>query len=135
MNLGRFQPGQTVNIAVSTVDGDGNPAMPDAAPIATITAPDSTVLFAGKIALTATPFLFSLPIFVGIPYSVGTYQVEYQWLVAGVSVNASDTFDVIHGGDAGGRIIAMYAYDRPEASYVVAQLTSGNVVQGRNPRL
>ena len=29
----------------------------------------------------------------------------------------------------------MFAYDRPEAGYVLAQLGGGKLVQGRNPRI
>jgi hypothetical protein len=48
---------------------------------------------------------------------------------------ASDTFDLIAGGDEGGAVVSMFAIDRPEARYVVGQLASGKLVQGRNPRL
>ncbi len=135
MDLGRFQPGPSVTIGLSTVNAAQSPAMPDAAPIATIVNASSVTIWTGKIALTPTPFLFSLPIFLGIAYPVGTYQVSYSWDVLGVPVTASDQFEVIAGGDIGGRVISMYAYVRPEATYVVGQLTSGTIVQGRNPRL
>ena len=136
MDLGRFQPGQIVGIGVSTVDAADAPAWPDAAPVATITDGDNNVVWTGKIALDPNrAYRFSLSVFLGVPYSLGTYQVGYAWSIGAFSGTASDTFEVIHGGDVGGRIIAMYAYDRPEARYVVAQLTSGNIVQGRNPRL
>lgn len=135
MNLGRFQQGQIVKISIATVDGNDLPATPDAAPVATIRDPSNAVIFSGKLAMDGGTQLFSLPIFVGISYPLATYTVGYTWSVGGFNGTGSDTFDVIHGGDVGGRIIAMYAYDRPEARYVVAQLTSGNIVQGRNPRL
>lgn len=135
MNLGRFQPGQVVKISVATVDGSGTPATPDAAPVATIRNGSNAVIWTGKLAMDGSTKVFSLAVFVGIPYPLGTYTVTYQWAVGGFNGTGSDTFDVIHGGDVGGRVISMYAYDRPEARYVVAQLTSGNIVQGRNPRL
>jgi hypothetical protein len=135
MNLGRFQPGQVVNISIQTVDSFDLPATPDAAPVAKIRDSLNAVVFSGKMAMDGSTKVFSLSVFVGISYPLGTYTVSYQWVVGGFHGTGSDTFDVIHGGDVGGRIISMYAYDRPEARYVVAQLTSGNVVQGRNPRL
>lgn len=135
MDLGRFQPGQVVTLGVSTVDGSANPAWPDAAPVATIRDSSSNVIWSGKISLDGGAYHFSLPVFVGISYSVGTYQVTYAWAVNGTAVASSDSFDVIAGGDIGGSVVSMYAYVRPEATYVVAQLSSGNLVQGRNPRL
>ena len=136
MNLGRFQPGQILPIGVTTVDGTGTPTWPDTAPVATVKDAGNNVIWTGKVALDPdTPYRFSSALFLGIPYSLGTYSVGYEWSVGVYNGTATDTFDVISGGDVGGRIIAMYAYDRPEARYVVAQLTSGNIVQGRNPRL
>lgn len=135
MDLGRFQPGQNVLIGVSTVDGSDNPAWPDVAPIATITDSNNDTIWTGKLALDGGAFHFSLSVFVGIAYSVGTYSVSYQWTVDGAVVTAQDRFDVVAGGDIGGAVISMYAYVRPESTYVVAQLSSGNLVQGRNPRL
>lgn len=136
MNLGRFQSGQSVTIAVSTLGSTSLPVMPDAAPVATIKDSVGDVILLRKLALERFGSnVFSLDVFLGVRYPLGTYTVEYQWVVGGFTGTGSDTFDVIHGGDVGGRIISMYAYDRPEARYVVAQLTSGNFVQGRNPRL
>lgn len=135
MYLGRFQPGGVVKIRVATTDGSSNPVTPDAAPVATIRDPSNAVIFTGKMAMDGGTQVFSLNIFLGLPYPLATYTVGYSWSVGGFNGTGSDTFDVIHGGDIGGRIISMYAYDRPEARYVVAQLTSGNIVQGRNPRL
>ena len=135
MDLGRIQPGQFVTIGVATVDGAGHPATPDAAPVATITDASNAVVFAGKIPMRRDTRHFALPIFAGITLPLGTYTVSYAWAVGVFGGTATDTFTIIHGGDIGGRIISMYAYDRPEARYVVAQLSSGNIVQGRNPRL
>lgn len=135
MNLGRFQPGQRVLLGVSTVDGSANPAWPDSAPVATITDSNNDTIWTGKIALDGDQYHFSLNVFLGIAYSVGTYQVAYAWAVNGTPVTATDTFDVIAGGDIGGAVVSMYGYVRPESTYVVAQLDSGNIVQGRNPRL
>ena len=136
MSLGRFQAGQFLTLAVNTTDAGHVPALPDSAPVMTITDSGSAVIATAKVPLDPLlPFTFGMRIFLGLEFALGTYTVGYAWTVNGSGVSVSDTFDLIAGGDAGGRIIAMYGYDRPEAKYVVTQLTSGNVVQGRNPRL
>lgn len=134
MDLGRRQQGQYVNLRVETTDSSGDPAQPDAAPVATITDAGSNVVATIKIPMSRVENVFSLPLFLGASYLLGTYIVEYSWSVGGVIRNSSDSFDVIHGGDIGGGVIAIYGYDRPEARYVVAQLSSGKLVQGRNPK-
>ena len=126
--LGRFQQGQNVTIGVSTT------AAPDAAPIATIKDSSGDTIWSGGIALVAAN-TFSLSIFIGVVFSLGTFTVTYSWAIKGVAGTATDTFDVIGGGDPGGKVVSMYSYVRPDATYVVAQLSSGNTVQGRNPRL
>lgn len=135
MSLGRFQLGQSVPLSLSVVNSGGSPVWPDAAPTATITDSGSHVIAEFKMAMTGASYVFSADEFLGLDYTLGTYSLSYQWFVGGSSVSASDSFDVAPGGDAGGRVISMYAYSRPEASYVVGQLSSGNIVQGRNPRL
>jgi hypothetical protein len=42
---------------------------------------------------------------------------------------------VVPGGDPGGAVISVFAHDRPESGYVLAQLGGGKLVQGRNPRI
>jgi hypothetical protein len=134
MYLGRFQQGQPVRLAVSPVSG-GNPATPDSAPVATVTGPVGFASFSAKLAMDGGPTAFALAIPLVAEFLLGTYSVSYSYSVGGNAGTASDTFDVIAGGDPGGRIISMTAYDRPEARYVVTQLSSGRIVQGRNPTI
>jgi hypothetical protein len=138
MDLGRFQAGQVVTVGVTTLDSGGSPATPDAAPAATVKDPGGNTVWSGKLPMAPgayPPTAFALPVFVGVGYSLGTYTVSYTWAVGAFNGTASDTFTVIGGGDVGGRVISLYAYGRPEARFVVAQLSSGNTIQGRNPRL
>ncbi|SIO38004.1 hypothetical protein SAMN05444166_4234 [Singulisphaera sp. GP187] len=135
MNLGRYQQGQTVTIGLAVVDANGDPASPITAPTAVITDADDSVVASLKLAMNGNSTAFALGVFLGINYSLGTYTVTYSYQSGAFSGSASDTFTVIPGGDPGGRVISLYAYDRPEARYVVAQLTSGLILQGRNPRL
>lgn len=133
-DLGRFQLGQSVPLAVATVDGQGAPASPDAAPTAAITGPSGDPVATVELAMAGDDRHFALPFFLGLSLPLGTYGVAYSYLILGAAMAASATFTVIPGGDTGGAIISMFAFDRPEARYVVAQLESGRLVQGRNPR-
>jgi len=135
MNLGRFQLGQFVTLGLSTVNTVGVPTAPDAAPMATITTPGVVAGAPFKLAMNGGPLAFALSIQLGLAYGLGTFSVTYTYSVNGAALTGGDTFTVIAGGDPGGGIIAMAYYERPEAGYVVTQLTSGRIVQGRNPSL
>lgn len=133
MDLGRYVKGQFVTPAVAVVSG-GNAATPDAAPTATISGPSPTRTV--KLAMDGGPTAFALPIQIDDSFALGTYSVEYAYSVGGSAGSpSSDTFDVIAGGDLGGKVIAMAAYVRPDAQYVVVQTDAGKLLQGRNPRL
>lgn len=134
MNLGRFQQGQIVKLNVSPFDNVGVSTVPDSAPLATIRDQYSNAMAFLKMPMNRSVVGFSIPVFLGVGFPLGTYTVTYSWSIGDYQGSASDSFDVISGGDIGGGVIAMYGYDRPEARYVVAQLSSGNLVQGRNPK-
>lgn len=127
-SLGRFQVGDLVPMEV--LPG----GVPDAAPVATVKDSMMNVMFVAKMAMNEAPDFFSLPLFLDARFAVGTFSVTYSYAVSGVLGTASDSFDVVAGGDPGGRVIAMTAYDRPEAQYIVVQMQSGYLMQGRNPR-
>lgn len=139
MDLGRYQRGQKVPIGVNAVDGSSNPVEPDEAPVATIRDPASNVvatLALPRVAPSRTSF--GAGFFLGVLFqTLGTYQVSYAYTFAeGTGQgSASDSFEVIAGGDEGGSVVAMFSLDRPEARYVVGQLGCGKLAQGRNPRL
>lgn len=127
-SLGRFQRGQKVPLAVAC------PAAPDAAPVATITlnnAPVATI----ALPMAGDTLHFGLSYRIGSAFVLGTYRVAYAYAIGGVPSAAIDEFDVVAGGDSMGEVISMFWYGRPEASYVVAQLGGGRLVQGRNPHL
>lgn len=127
-SLGRFQLGDVVVLEV--LPG----FVPDAAPVMTVKDGSDATIVTAKMAMNGGPTAFSLPLFLGSLFAVGTFSVTYSYAVAGVTGSASDSFDVVAGGDPGGRVIAMTAYDRAEAQYVVVQMASGYLMQGRNPR-
>lgn len=135
MDLGRKQWGQVVNLRVLTINSSDQPSAPDNAPVVVVTKPDSTVQFTAKMAMDGGSLAFALPILLGVDFALGIYGVSYTYSVGGFEQTASDTFTLIPGGDPGGNVISMMFYDRPESSYVLAQLANGRLVQGRNPTL
>jgi hypothetical protein len=134
---GSFAQGQVVTLQVRTYAYQGRPALPDSAPTATIIAPDNSVVMpATSMPITDksnSPYLFSLPINLGVSWGLGRYRVVYQWSVGGYRGSSLDNFDVSTGGDATGSIVSLFSYDRPEARYVIAQTSGGQLIQGRNP--
>lgn len=127
-SLGRYQLGDIVSteliIGVS----------PDAAPTLTVTDHSDAAIVTAKMAMNGGSTSFALPLFLGSLFSIGTFSVTYSYAVGGSPGMASDSFDVVAGGDPGGRVIAMTAYERPGAQYLVVQMASGYLMQGRNPR-
>jgi hypothetical protein len=139
MDLGRFQKGDRVPLRVAPVDGAGNAVEPDAAPTATVRDPGGDPVLTRPLPLVERGVIaFGMGLFLGVNFAtLGTYSVAYAWDYgegAGQGA-ASDTFELIAGGDEGGAVVSMAHIDRPEAGYVVAQLASGKLVQGRDPRL
>lgn len=139
MDRGRFQTGDSIGLVVGTVDGGDRPVEPDAAPVATIRDPDGAPVAAVPLPrLGRDPTVFGMNYFLGLRFAtLGTYSVAYAWDYGEGTASgaAADAFELIAGGDSGGAVIAMSHIDRPEAGYVVAQLASGKLVQGRDPRL
>ena len=127
--LGRFQPGQNVPISVTTT------APPDRPPIAVVRDPNGNVVATIALAMRGGNLVFGCDFFLGSAAILGTYTIGYSYVVAGTPGTATGSFDVIIGGDLGGAVIALYAYARPEAQYVVAQLSSGMLAMGKNPSI
>lgn len=127
--LGRCRRGDKVMLSCSV------PSVPDHAPIAVVLNSDSHVV--ATIALPKigpSRKLFGMSVFIGTAFIVGNYLVSYQFSVGGNSGSVpDDRFAVVPGGDSGGDVISLYSFDRPEARFVVAQLSSGRLAQGRNP--
>lgn len=127
----RYQRGQLVTIGLTPPEG-----MPDSLPVASITDPDNALFATPHLPYTpnaGTSFSRSFRMPGGSP--LGTYQVAISYSVAGTPGTAASSFDVVAGGDSGGEVISLYGYDRPEARFILAQLGSGKLVQGKNPHL
>lgn len=134
--LGRFQIGQEVPLILWTRDRDRTPAFPDSHPLARVVASDGTHVESVQMPVSdryqvTGLFRYQLPL--GAGYSTGKYTVEYQYTVSGYPGLLLASFEVVAGGDVGGPVISLYAVERPEARYVVAQLGTGRLVAGRNP--
>jgi hypothetical protein len=129
----RYQRGQYV------VLGSSLDLLPDGPPVATVLDPNNALF--GQFPIPYAPvagspgYEFAYPLSLPGGAVLGTYQVTIAYAVAGVPASITSSFDVVAGGDSGGQVISMYAYVRPEAKYVLAQLSSGKLVQGRNPHL
>jgi hypothetical protein len=131
--MSRYQRGQRIHLTLDTASA------PDALPVATIRRDGSATIVASfTMALPRPPHgyrKFFASFVVGAGFSLGTYQVEFAYSVAGTPYERSGSFEVVAGGDAAGDVISLHASTRPEGHYVLAQLSSGRLVRGRNPHL
>ena len=124
-----------MTLMLRTVGYSGQLVMPDAPPTATIYDDSGNAQVFALPASDQANSIFSLPIFLGLTFGLGRYRVYYRYSSGGDIKARADFFEVVPGGDPGGAVISLFAYDRPEAGYVLAQLGSGMLVQGRNPRI
>jgi hypothetical protein len=142
--LGRFRLGDIVTLLLLSTGEDGmavDPAGPPRARIVVLGPPAPGVTYdltlpraeSPGVHMGFFPLVSSTP-----PYgelSIGRYAVRYSWDVGGFAGSATACFDVTPGGDAGGRVIALHEVRRPPRSHLVAQLSSGVLVAGSNPRV
>lgn len=136
--IGRYQLGQSISLFLVTRNADGTPAVPESPPVASISLPGGTVVLAKEMPVVDRyqyDGLFLLPVFLGGLFAEGLYSVAYQFAVGGLSITESDNFQVLPGGNADGNVVSMYFYERPQARFIVQQLDSGKIVQGRNPTM
>lgn len=129
-----FQIGDYVPISLETVVS-GNPAAPDAAPTAAITTPSSVVLPIQTMAMNGGSTDWLINFFLDGTTIFGTYNIVFTFFVSGTEHTSTGEFSVAPGGDIGGDVISLYTFARPDSQYVLAQLTSGVIVCGRNPAL
>jgi hypothetical protein len=83
--------------------------------------------------LDKTNRVFGVELFLGSDFDPGNYLADMTATVGGQPWSSQVAFTVIAGGDSGGSVISLFGIQRPEASYVLAQLSSGRLVQGKNP--
>jgi hypothetical protein len=136
-HLGRFRLGQVVPLLAWVRDSDDSAIAADAPPLARVFDQSGTLIDAFTLpALDRYGILglYGLPLRLGFGLEPGHFIVTYACLVGGRAFIATSVFEIVRGGDASGAVISLFASDRPEASYVLAQVTSGRILQGRNPR-
>lgn len=125
-DLGRFQRGKSVSVV------PGIAIIPDNYPLLVVAGPSGFPGYTANVPLQRGAG-FGARIFLGSQFPLGTYTATVTWSLAGNPSTYSATFEVVGGGDSGGPVNSLNAYDRPEARYVLAQLGGGKLVQGRNP--
>jgi hypothetical protein len=129
-DLGRVQRGNYIALRLAAT------SQPDSLPTATIRDPGNSILDTVTMFIEGDDFLgWSAIVWLGGGLALGTYQATYLYSVDGSPFTTTDQFEVVAGGDSGGKVISLFSYTRPEGSYVLAQLESGRLVQGKNPHL
>lgn len=123
-SLGRFRVGEKVRIAVAIV--------PDAAFVGTIY-PETETVAPVQFSPNKAGGMTALLTIEGFS-ALGTFEVRATAIVGGVSQKLRYSFEIVGGGDTGGRVIALAAASRPGGTHVLAHLESGKIVEGRNAR-
>lgn len=139
MYLGRFQLGTRVPFRLQCLDGEGGSnALPDNPPWCKVWNSSGSLVASFEMPVSdrySQTGLFLTELFLGRDYSAGQYSVTYSYRNSTYHGRQQDTFEVIAGGHADGAVVAMHFYVLPHATYVVQQLESGKIVQGRNPKV
>lgn len=135
--LGRYRLGDDVPLTLQCVDASGTASVPTEAPYADVWNASAKIMtlrlpVADKFQATG---LFHQLLRLGIDFATGHYRVVYRYLVGSFVGQEVDVFQIVAGGDVGGPVLAMHAYDRADATFIVHQLSSGRLVKGRNPKL
>lgn len=138
MYLGSFQLGQEVAYRVHSATSSGEPAAPDAAPLARVYAQDGDAVRSGlKVPSRNYPRivgLFEGRLQLNEDFEAGLHTVLVTWAVSGVKKAASFSFAVLPGGNGSGQVTSLYSHPRPNANYVVQGRDSGRIYKGKNPR-
>ena len=139
MHFGRHRQGEHVTLFCVTRNAAGTATVPTNAPQAVIFNTAGTKITQFRVPVTdkaGQTGVFTHALRLNSDYgTVGVYSVIFYYNIltfAGVDLN---TFEIVAGGNADGSVIGLYYYDRPHGKFIVRQLDSGTVTQGRNPRL
>jgi len=133
---GRCQHGEEITLGVLCTDGAGAPVYPDAAPTLDVFGPEGQPVAGQRLPAVdraAAVGLFQLGLFLGPAFAPGRHRAVYRWSAGGLAGVAEDWFDLLPGGDARGAVIALYAYERPQADYLIRQQDGGAMGANRNP--
>ena len=138
MYRGRFRLGEEATIGVFCFDGNYAPVLPDDCPVAKIFDASGNRVWTGKVPIQdryGITGLFQTQVYLSPTFAPGQYTVSYSYSSGGGAYAGSDedNFEVLPGGDTDGITEAMFYYHRPQADYVVQQLSSGKLKKRRNP--
>jgi hypothetical protein len=131
VSLGRFRRGDVVSVELSL------PFIPDVPPYGVVLDSEHEIVQAFLLSRTSSsPGDFTANIFVDRQYQFGHHQIAFVTLAGGVPEEQDNQcFDVISGGDSGGRVVSLACYQRGASQNVLAHLSSGELVLGREPSL
>ena len=139
MYRGRLRLGDEVTIGCLCVDGNGTPTLPDDCPTAKIFNPAGVAVFRQKIPIHdryAQTGYFQQNVYLGPAFAIGLYTVGYAYSIGGSTFGLDeDNFEIVPGGDPDGTTESLFFYHRPQADYIVQQLSSGKIKRRRNPRV
>lgn len=132
----RYQLGQVLPIFVQCIDDTGKPAFPDNAPQLKVWSDSGLVL--SDVMPCEDRFIqtgvFLYQLFLGATFSAGQYTWAVYYKAGDNHGIATGAFAVMGGGNPDGDIVSMHFFERPQARFLVQELDSGVIVQGRNPQ-
>jgi hypothetical protein len=136
MFFGRHQLGEEIVIQAVCRDGDDVPIFPDAAPTIDVWQ-GATLVYSGlpmfPTERTIVTGLFTRPIrLAGI--ALGTYNCVIRWRESTFNGVSLASFAIVAGGNSDGACIAMTYFSPPNGQFLVRQLDSGLIRQGKNPQ-
>jgi hypothetical protein len=138
MYRGQYRLGDEVPLSLQTVDANGAPTAPDAAPYADIwngTTKIKTVRLPilEKYRVTG---LFQADLRLSSEFAAGPHRVVYRYTISSAEMpHDVDYFEIVGGDSGDGPVIAMHTYQRPEALVILQERASGKIVKGRNPQV
>ncbi len=128
--LGRLRQGAIFDFVIAT----GKVGLLDAEPTCDFYADDDSYV-ASVVGIRLTADAFRVRTAIDDRFGVGTYRLDVRWKKGGVPAAELDYLEVIPSGDAAGAVISLDCRDRPEATYLLAQLDGGLAMQGKNPSI
>ena len=128
--LGRIRQGAIFDFVIAT----GKVGLLDAEPTCDFYADDDSCV-ASVVGIRLTADTSRIRTAIDDRFAVGTFRLDVRWSVSGVQAAELDYVEVVPGGDAAGAVISLDCRDRPEATYLLAQLDGGLALQGKNPTI
>lgn len=139
MYRGRYQLGDTVQLAVMCHNLNGTPGTPSTlnqCPVALVTG--GSLVTSLKVPIQdryAQDGFFSFPLLLDARFAAGYYTVLYQWQQSSSHFESFDEFEIAAGGDGDGPVLGMFFYRRPAGDYLLLHTDSKRMIRRRNPRV